>query len=194
MPIRKRKSVPTIEATEASQYDEDETTARHPGLQGLRLDVYQFVADNPNSTRDDVSRGLSLKSSTATARVKELIDEGFLFEPIGVRKMNSSGVRAKCLHVTDRPQGGSPLDRVRIEVELTIDRNGVYGARATVHGGKPQHGPVTVIKRASYSLTAPHPDTYDSQANSKRIAHVSRMDTAQHMDDIIEGEAIPLDD
>lgn len=85
-----------------------------------------FIGNNPQCTRSDVAKGLRLGMSSATARIKELIDEGFVHEPLGVRKRNSSGVNARVLQVTEQAAGSKPLDKVRIEVELAIDCNGNY--------------------------------------------------------------------
>lgn len=195
MPIKRRKSLPVEDATEASHHDEDRTTARHPHLTGLRQDVYYFVAENPNSTRDDVSRGTGIKSSTCTARIKELIDEGFLIEPPDIRKENRSGVKSKVLVVSDRAMGGSPLDKVRIEVILTIDCNGVYGATAHVVRGMPQSAATArTIKRQRVTLTAPHPDTYKAATGAEKVMPVSRYELQTHADDIIDGTVTYVDD
>lgn len=195
MAIKKRKSVPKDDAAQASSFDEDGTTARHPHLQGLRQDVYVFVGQNQPCTRDDVARGLGMKSSTATARVKELIDEGFLIEPIGMRKENRSGVKSKCLTISDRPAGGSPLDKVRIEIELAIDCNGHYHANAHVVGGASTiRGKRTVIKRQRVTLTAPHPNTYKAATASETVAPVSRHELQSHAGDIIDAEVLFEDD
>lgn len=175
----------TCSATDRSA-EHDRTRARNPFLSGLRQDVYYFVQANPNCTRSDVTKGLRLPHNVSTARVKELIDEGYLFEPPGVRKRNSSGVRAKVLQVTDRPAGGNPLDKVRIEVTLTIDCNGVYGAEATVVGRGHQSGKAYPIKRQRITTTAPHPDAYKSMLNEKNVSTVSRMETETYADDIID--------
>jgi DNA-binding MarR family transcriptional regulator len=188
MAIKKRKSLPQDEAAFASEHDEDKTTARHPSLSGLRQDVYMFVDSNQPCTRADVARGISLSSSTTTARIKELIDEGFLIEPPDLRKMNSSGVKAKCLMVTDRQQGGSPLDKVRVELTLTIDCDGTYGIQSRVVGGMPQNSATTrTIKSQRVTLTAPHPDTYKAATDAAEVTTVSRHELQTHAHDIIEG-------
>ncbi len=194
MPIKRRKSRPIEEAVEASTHDEDSTTARHPYLSGIRLDVYRSIEQNPNCTRNDVAKDTNIKSSTCTARIKELIDEGFVVEPYGITKLNSTGVRSRCLHVTDRKQGSSPLDKVRLEVKLTIDCNGVYGAAVEVVGGKRQRGAITVIKRQKITVTAPHPDTYEAAVSPKKVQRVSRHELQLSFGDIIEGDATPLED
>lgn len=174
--------------------EDDRAKGRNPSLQGLHLDVYRFVRDNPNCTRDDVSRGTKIKSSTCTARIKELIDEDYLFEPPGVRRTNPSGVSAKVLRVTERPEGGQPLENVRIEVELTIDCNGHFGARAKVVNGRVQTGIPHVIKRKMITIKAPHPDTYRSVLSEEGIAEMSRMEVTGFADDIIDAEYEVLDD
>lgn len=178
--------------------DEDRKKARNVTLQGQHLDVYRFVEANEPCTREDVSRGLDLKSSTATARIKELIDEGYLFEP-GERKLNRSGVRAKTLRTTSRPMGGKPLDKVRIEIALTIDCNGVYGAEARVVDGHPQNSAFTrSIKRQRVTVIAPHPDAYRGSLQASDtdtpMQRVSRMELEAGADLIIDAEATPVDD
>ena len=193
MPIKGRKNIPDP-TTQAEYKEEKSSDARSAHLQGLRLDVWQFINDNPGCTRDDVSRALSLKSSTATARIKELIDEGFVIEP-GGRKLNKSGVRAKVLTLNpDRKAGGKPLDRVRVEVTLTIDCNGVYGAQAKVIGGKPQAKDHIPILGKRLTLTAPHPDTYKSAFIEGDVVEVSRAETVWRRDDIIEADYQIIED
>ena len=148
---------------------------------------------NPNCTRVDVARGIQLPNNVATARVKELIDEGYLFEPPGHRKANPSGVSARVLRVSDRPAGGSPLDKVRIEVTLTIDHNGVYGATASVVNGGKQTGKAHSIKKHRITVTAPHPDSYKSATAAQNVSNVSRMETEQYADDIIDADYTIID-
>jgi hypothetical protein len=148
--------------------------------------VYQFVSANPNCTRRDVAMDLKLPNNVATARIKELIDEGYLFEPPGITKRNPSGVRARVLRASDRPAGGSPLDRVRIEVVLTIDCNGVYGAEARVIDGGHQATIRHPIKKQRITITAPHPDAYKAILDAENVSTVSRMETENYADDIID--------
>lgn len=194
MAIKKRKNIPdpSIEATERD--DNPETDGRNPILSGLRQDVYQFVKLNPRSTRRDVAQGLGLPNNVATARIKELIDEGLLIEPPGITKRNKSGVRAKVLQISQRPAGGKPLDRVRVEVVLTIDCNGVYGAEAHVVDGQPQTGRPHKILAKKITVTAPHPDTYAAAMDENTVAPVSRHELQHGADDIIDADYIDLDD
>lgn len=189
MAIKKRSTrpEPTTHVTDTT-YEDDVKGGRHPLLQGQHLTVYQFIHDNLYCTREDVSRATGIKSSTATARIKELIDEGFVIEPPGMRKTNKSGVRAKCLHVTDRAQGGKPLDRILIDVILTVDANGNYGAEAHVVKGLPQTGKTIPLKRTRITLTAPHPDSYRSMLDDAEVATVSRHELQTHADDIIDAD------
>lgn len=195
MTINKRKNPPreTAKARPRSE-QHDRTRARNPFLSGLRQDIYQFVQANPNCTRRDVAMGINLPNNVATARIKELIDEGYLFEPPGTRKRNPSGVSAKVLRVSDRPAGGSPLDRVNLLVTLTIDHNGVYGASARVVGGGQQSAIAHPIMTKRISVTAPHPDAYKSLLDAENVATVSRMETEQYADDIIDADYIIEDD
>ena len=192
MAIKKSKNVP--DPTTKVNYGEDSKhEARHPHLSGLRQDVYYFIQHNPNSTRRDVAKGLGLPNNVATARIKELIDEGFLWEPPNIRKENSSGVRARVLRVTDRREGGHALDRVRVEVELTIDCNGVYGATAHVVGAPLQAKNAFPILKKRITVTAPHPDTYKSSVQKNDVTPISRYELQSGQGDILEGEVLPPD-
>jgi hypothetical protein len=162
-------------------------------LQGLRYDVYLFVRQNPFCTRDDVAKGVGIRTSSATARIKELLDEGLLMEP-GSVKENASGIKSRTLLLSDRPAGGSRLDKVRVEIQLTIDCNGVYGVTARVVRGKPQSGPTKNLTVKRITLTAPHPEVYAGMVSTDEIAAVNRMDTHAHADDIIDAEFVVLND
>jgi len=154
-----------------------------------------FVGNNPNCTRADVARSLKLPNNVATARIKELIDEGFLYEPIGVRKRNPSGVNAKVLHVTDQKAGAKPLDRVRVEVELAIDCNGNYFVHhARVVGGvtKPKGYRKVATKR--FTITAPRVEKprkpmYDLDDIDFHVERVSKSDLWDD-GEIIEGHVV----
>lgn len=189
MPIQKRKALPPPTTHVHDRTAEDDAKGlRSPILQGQHLDVYHFIQTNPNCTRDDVARGIGLKSSTATARIKELIDEGYVMEPPGMRKRNRSGVRSKCLHVTEQKQGAKPLDRVRINVELHVDSMGRYHARAYVIDGWPEQQNTQRIKQTRITMTAPHPDTYRSKIVDDEVATVSKHETQTHAEDIIDAD------
>lgn len=194
MAIKKRKNVPDSSIEASVHDDQPHIDGRNPLLSGLRQDVYQFVKANPRSTRRDVAKGLRLPNNVATARVKELIDEGLLVEPVGVTKVNPSGVRAKVLQISQRPEGGKLLDRVRIEVALTIDCNGIYGAEANVVNGKPQSANTTKILSKKITVTAPHPDTYKSFKSEEIITPVSRHELQSGANDIIDADFIELSD
>lgn len=195
MAIKRRATKVPPETPYASTVEDDHTKGRSNMLQGLRLDVYNFVKINGPCTRDDISKGLSLKSSTATARVKELLDDGFFMEPSGMRKLTRSGVKARCLVVSDRAQSGSePLDKVLVEVTLTIDRNGVYGAAAHVVGGAIQTGASTTLTSKRIRIPAPHPDTVSAPAEDATVTKVSRADTLRNLDDIIDADYTEVDD
>lgn len=161
---------------------------RSNDLQGLRLDVYRFISFNPHCTREDVAKGLELKSSTATARIKELIDAGYVFEPQGVRKTSSYGVRSRVLQVTDRPMSGVKNDRVAVEVTLTIDCNGVYGATARVVNGKPQSGRTRPLSAKRLTLLAPPPAVIAAQADHSEVVRESAIDLQLSGDQIIDGD------
>jgi hypothetical protein len=179
---------------EATTSEDTQQAGRNPMLQGLRKDVYDFVKRNPDCTRAMVTKGTGIRSSSATARIKELIEQGFLFEP-GSRVRNSSGVMSKCLRCTSRMQGGKPLDKVRVELTLTIDCNGVYGVVARIPNGKPQQSHAVPIKHQSTTITAPHPDAYNlpDASGSVAVSRVSRIEVETYAGDIIDAEAITLE-
>lgn len=186
MPIQKRSILPL--AIESDKQHDDPRDGRSPDLQGQRYDVWHFIKMNPRCTRDDVTRGLALKSSTATARIKELIDLGYVVEPPGLRKENRSGVKAKVLQLSDRRAGGKPAQKVRVEVTLTIDSNGVYGATARVIGGLRQSGRATPITTRSLTLQAPPTASYGSVLDDSDLAPVSVLETQLNADQIIDAE------
>jgi DNA-binding Lrp family transcriptional regulator len=187
----KARSGKAREQVEASEVHDDPSDRRHPLLNGLRKDIYDYIEAFPNSTRAQIADGLRMRSSTATARIKELIDEGYVFET-GVRQRNKSGVMSKCLQVTDRPQGGKPNDKVRVEVTLTIDHNGVYGATAHVVGGKKQSGKAFKIKSQRVTLTAPHPEAYKSSKRAENenptATVINRLELQSGNGDVIDAD------
>ena len=188
MAIRKRASLPPVsQQADFSRKDSDDN-GRSPELQGQRYDVWQFIRDNPMCIRDDVSKALGLKASTATARVKELIDLGYVTEPPGATKVGRSGVRGRCLVLTDRRAGGVVNDRVRIVVTLTIDCKGVYGATAKVADGLPQSGPVTAIAHRTLTVIAPPTASYEASIDQADVARVSRLELQIAADQIIEAD------
>lgn len=134
MGIKTRKTFPDP-TTQATPVDETESRGRNPFLQGLRLDVYNFILANKDCTRADVTKGLSLRSSSATARIKELIDEGLIYEPRGVRKRNGSGVAARALRVSPEGASAAVRDHVQIKVDLFVDTAGYYYAECEVVNG-----------------------------------------------------------
>lgn len=186
MAIKRRKTLPEPTNTAEAEPDSEEAM-RSPELQGQRYEVWQFIGNNSYCTREDVSRGLGLKSSTATARIKELIDLGYVVEPPGMRKENRSGVKAKCLVLSDRKAGGTINDRVRVEVTLTIDCNGVYGASARVVNGLPQSGNPTPIKRQIITVIAPSTG-FSGSTGPEPLAPVSKLDLQLNADQIIDAD------
>jgi hypothetical protein len=180
-------------------FESERKQGRSKRLQGIALDVYRFIENNPLCTRDDVSRGLDMKTSTATARIKELIDDGFVVEPSGQRRVNRSGVSSRCLLASDRPQGGAPLDKIRIRVTLTIDHNGVYGAKAEVVDGEKQSGRTMALADKVVTIAAPHPENYAEEA--KRVdddfapmSRVSKTEIIETGFDVIEGDFTEVSD
>ena len=187
MAIKKRTNLPDP-SIQADFSLDDDRAGRSPELQGQRYEVWQFIQNNPHCTREDVAKGLGLKSSTATARIKELIDLHYVVEPPGLRKTNRSGVRAKVLMLSDRKAGGRINDRVRVEVRLTVDCNGVYGAVAHVINGLPQTGAVTTILRKPMTLTAPPTEAYAASLDAAEITTVSRLELQVDADQIIDAD------
>jgi hypothetical protein len=188
MSIKKRTSIPPQSVQTDFSRKDDEANGRSPELQGQRYDVWQFIRDNPMCIRDDVSKALGLKASTATARVKELIDLGYVVEPPGATKVGRSGVKGRCLVLSARKAGGVVNDRVRVMVTLTIDCNGVYGASAYVIGGLHQTGAATPILSKPLTLTAPPAASYAASLDPSDVAPVSRLDTQQHASQIIDAD------
>ena len=97
----------------------------------MHHDVYLFVKDNPACTRRDIAKALGLRSSSATARVKELIDRGLLMEN-GTVMDTVSKKRVRALFAPTDFQHKAPRDRVRVIVKLIVDEKGNYHAAAEV--------------------------------------------------------------
>lgn len=188
MSIKKRLSLPPASVQTDFSRKDDDFDGRSPELQGQRYDVWQFIRDNPMCNRDDVSKALGLKASTATARVKELIDLGYVVEPPGATKRGRSGVAGRCLVLSDRKASGVINDKVRVEVVLTIDCNGVYGATARVVGGLRQTGVARPILTKQMTLTAPPTASYAASIDPSDVAPVSRLDSQQHANQIIDAD------
>jgi hypothetical protein len=160
---------------------------RSPDLQGLRLDVYQFIRSNAYCTRDDIAKGLGLKTSTATARTKELIDLGYVIDDVS-RKRNKSGVMSRCLVVSDRIQGGHVNEKLRVQLTLTVDAGGRYGLIAKVVGGFDQRGKARAVMRKYITLTLPAKDGLTATLSEEKVAKVTRLDSQQHAGQIIDGD------
>lgn len=189
MPIKRRSILPEPEQVVASEHEDDPSDGRSDDLQGIRLDVYTFIRQNPLCTRDDIARGIDMKSSTVTARVKELIDLGYVYEPLGVRKENrSSGVRVRCLRVTDRLMSGQPNDKVVVEVSLTIDCNGNYGATARVVGGLKQSGKPTTLRTRTMKFVAPPNPRKAAPSTNDKTSRVSRLELQTTVGQIIDAD------
>ena len=169
-------------------------SARHPLLTGLRYDVYAFIEANPGCSRADVARGLKLSSSSATARIKELLDEGLIMEPAGVTKRNSYGTRVRCLTISDRGEGSAPLDRVRVRVTLTIDYNGNYGVTAEVIDGNVQVGHAAPILRKDITLTAPPRQSFETALNTEEVVPISAAELRADAELIIDGVAVIVEE
>lgn len=173
-------------ATTVTPENELETKLRSYVLQGLRFDVFQFVKANPGVTREAVARGLGLRAQSATARIKELIDNGFLVE--GDTTKNRSGVSAKQLYVVNEAQHRRPPDKVRIEVLLSVDPSGNYHARAQVVDGNTPTGIARVVKRQKITMVAPNPTEYKHLFTKEDFAVVNPVDTVHNRGLIIDAE------
>jgi len=164
-----------------------EQRGRNPELMGMHLDVYLFIKDNPGCTRRDVTTGLALRSGSATARIKELIDRGLLIErgtvvdPLTKKTVNT-------LYAPTDFQHKAPRDRVRVNVYLLVDEDGCYYAYAKVEGGyefnKKKHTAVVLTKRIT--IIAPYPNEYMSHFVKDTLAIVHPRDTLANTELIID--------
>jgi hypothetical protein len=160
-----------------------------------------FIGNNPKCTRRDVAQGLKLPNNVATARVKELIDEGFVYEPVGIRKLNPSGVNARVLEVTDQKAGAKPLDRVRVEVRLAIDYNGNYYVEDAfvVGGSRDEPKGYRHVKTQRFTMTAPRvkppaKPKYSLDDEPQRVSRMTRQDLIDTQGEIIDIEPLSTGD
>lgn len=138
-----------------------EIKGRNPVLNGLKFDVYKFIKDNPGCTRGDVAKGCALKSSTATARVKELIDDGIVYSSKDRRKKDRSGVTVQTLYVSEDALHKRPKDKVLVRVSLKVDASGNYRAEAHVVGEAPRNRSIShTVMVKDVVLQAPYPSEY----------------------------------
>jgi DNA-binding MarR family transcriptional regulator len=169
---------------------------RNSVLQGVRFDVYNYVDMNPGCTRKEVAKGTGLTMSSCTARIKELIDEGYLYEPIGEKKLSSSGINVRTLIVTDRSQADKaderPL-RVSVTVSLTRDANGVLGAVAELADPQRQTGKATIISSKKISVVAPPSTPRSAYKQRVKVTEVRKIDLQHDSSLIIEGDYTTID-
>lgn len=160
---------------------------RNPELRGQKLDVYLFVKKHPYCTRNDVAKALGMKSSTATARIKELIDAGIILEPPRTVE-GSAGVRNKTLYVSDAATHKAPKDRVRVKVSLIVDEGGNYQAKAEVIDGFPQEGKAHVVMTKEITLVAPYPNEYYHEFSAEPLPVVSPENTMKNLNLIVDDQ------
>jgi len=153
----------------------------------MHLDVYLFIKDNPGCTRRDVTTGLALRSGSATARIKELLDRGLLIER-GTVVDQLTKKTVNTLYAPTDFQHKAPRDRVRINVYLLVDENGNYHAYAKVEGGqefdKKKHTVLVLTKEIT--IIAPYPNEYRSHFVSDLVTTVHPRDTLANTKLIID--------
>lgn len=154
----------------------------------MHHDVYLFVKDNPACTRRDVAKALGLRSSSATARVKELIDRGLLMER-GTTVDTLTKKTVNCLFAPTDFQHKAPRDRVRVIVKLIVDEKGNYHAAAEVVDERitPKKVRRHTVMTKEITLIAPYPNEYRSMFIKDKVAVVTARDTMANAKLIIEG-------
>lgn len=167
---------------------ETDQKGRNPELTGMHHDVYMFVKDNPACTRRDVAKALGLRSSSATARVKELIDRGLLMEH-GTTVDSLTKKTVRCLYAPTDYQHKKPRDRVLVRVQLIVDEAGNYHATAHVVGGKTVAVELRrhVVMDKELTLIAPYPNEYRSMFVKEKLSKVEPRDTLANSKLIIDG-------
>lgn len=167
-------------------------SGRSDALTGQRYDVYLFIKMHPKCTRRVVARGLGLISSTATARIKELIDEGFVIEPPEKIISPYTGILVGTLIASTESASVPQRDQVRIEVVLTLDVNGRYGATAYVVDGLRQQlsPPPKAIVTRKITLKSPMVigDIDTVTANSDGAVPLTKWQIAEGSEDIIDAD------
>lgn len=161
---------------------------RNPTLTGQHHDIYMFVKEHEGCSRREVTAGLALRSSSSTARIKELIDSGLIIEN-GTKVDRISRKSVRTLYAATDYLHKTPKDRVRINVYLIVDEEGNYHAHAKVDGGatlKPHHSSHVVMTKEVVVL-APYPNEYRSKFLKEDLEVVSPRDTLANAKLIIDG-------
>jgi hypothetical protein len=140
---------------------ETETAVRNPHLQGQLFDVWQFIVQNPGCCRSDVTRGCGLRGTSATARVRELIDMGLVHSDSSRLKRDArTGKNVQTLWPLRDAVHRKPKDRVLVKIVLQVDEEGNYHASAKTLGELPRSGRCVDILVKHVMLLAPYPSEY----------------------------------
>lgn len=168
-----------------------EIRGRNPTLQGQTLDVYYFIKQNPDCTRADVTQGCSLRSSSATARVKELIDMGLVHSSPARTKISSkTGKRVQVLRAMEEGLHKKPRDSVNVIVTLQVDAAGNYHAKARVLGELLRQGKVVDVMTKDVTVIAPYASDikhHFMKPGKNNIVEVPLSDTLANVSLIIDG-------
>jgi hypothetical protein len=168
-----------------NEYD-TEILGRNPALTGQKHEIYLFIKDHPGCTREDVSRATQIKSSTCTARIKDLIDLGFVAASKGRRTRNRTGVSAETLYALDDPLHKVPRDKVLIKIRLLVDSAGRYHADAKVFGELPRQGKCFPVLEKSVTVMAPYVSEFKHHFTGKE-SKVPLADTVRNVHLIVDG-------
>jgi hypothetical protein len=163
-----------------------EIRGRNPALTGQKHEIYMFIKDHPGCTRGDVSRYTKIKSSTCTARIKDLIDLGFVAASKQRRTKDKSGISVETLYALDDALHKKPRDKVLVTVKLFVDEAGRYHAAAKVLGELPVSGVLHSVMEKDVTVYAPYASEYKYKFMDDPAAEVPVSDTLRNVDLIVD--------
>jgi len=165
---------------------DSEIRGRNPSLNGQKHEIYLFIKEHPGCTRGDVARATKIKSSTCTARIRDLIDLGFVSASKSRRVKDRSGVSVETLYALKDHLHKKPKDRVLVTIKLMVDEAGRYHAAAKVLGELPVSGALHTVMEKEVTVTAPYVSEYKHKFVDDVLAEVPLTDTLSNVRLIVD--------
>jgi hypothetical protein len=165
---------------------DSEIRGRNPSLNGQKHEIYMFIKEHPGCTRGDVARATKIKSSTCTARIKDLIDLGFVAASKSRRIKDRSGVSVETLYALDAHLHKKPRDKVLVTVSLQVDEAGRYHAIAKVLGELPASGRRVTVMEKEITVYAPYVSEYKHHFIDEPTVEVPITDTLSNVRLIVD--------
>lgn len=152
-----------IRKKQTARRSERESKGRHPLLKlgSFHYMIWQSIKAHPDSTRNELIHRLGISGGTLRPRVKELLDEGLLYES-GRMKRQANNRQVPCLRIAEGHETGSSRDTVQVDFIVFENSLGEFSVSARVFGQAPSaedHGPIAVAKK---SVRIPVPKKQES--------------------------------